>query len=224
MSAIGPTTAPIVLSRAGAPWRIDRAAEKLMLRARMPGAFVYDRVAHSIRVAEASGVPIEDRLVIAFPACWLVNARVPSPILRRWSLPPLCDAWLSLVDALKGGPERWLACTSERDVVTRCLATLAVEGIDDAPEAISKVLALLVPECVPLMPAESRAFALGADAARADGAFLAMLDWFARSVLEAEPALIALARDYATCPLDAAQVLDRLLYFDSIGHQHFKQT
>src|SRR5436309_11196454 len=107
MSAIGPSVPPIVVSRAGAPWRIERPAEKLLLRARMPGASIYDRVAHSIRVAEASGVSVEDRLVLAFPACWLVNARVPSPILRRWSLPPLHEAWLALVDAVKGGPERW---------------------------------------------------------------------------------------------------------------------
>jgi len=82
-----------------------------------------------------------------------------------------------------------------------------------------------VSEGVPLMPAESRAFALEtvSHTASAPGpTFLGMLDWFSRAVIEVEPQLVALARDYAPCPLDAAQVLDRLLYFDSVGHRHFK--
>ncbi|MEO7094205.1 MAG: hypothetical protein ABI175_13200 [Polyangiales bacterium] len=214
----------IELSRAGAPWRIDRPAEKLLLRARMPGAFVFDQVAHAIRVAEAKGVALDERLVLALPASWLVNAPAPSPVLRRWSEPPLREAWHALVESVKGGPDRWLACDAERAIVDECLAALCVDELKETGiESISKVLALLVPEGVPLMPAESVTFALGETPGGPSrrASFLAMLDWFSRAVLEAEAALVSLARAYQPCPLDAAQVLDRLLYFDSIGHRHF---
>jgi hypothetical protein len=210
----------IVVSRAGAPWRIDRPAEKLLLRARLPGAFVFDQIANAIRVAEANEVPLHERLVMALPASWLVNAPAPSPVLRRWSEPPLRDAWYALIDAVKGGPERWLACDAERAVVAECLAMLRVDELKQGDEAISKVLALLAPEGVPLMPSESVAFVLG-DTAAGDSSFVAMLDWFSRAVLEVEAELVAVARSYEPCALDAAQVLDRLLYFDSIGHRHF---
>src|SRR5215471_11239904 len=105
----------IVVSRVGTPWRIERAAEKLTLRSELPGAFVYDRVAAALRDAEASGVPNEARLVTAFPASWLVNAKTPSSTMRRWSEPPGLDVWTTLVDAVAGGPEQWLA----RDEATR---------------------------------------------------------------------------------------------------------
>lgn len=218
----------ILVSRPGSPWRIERAAEKLTLRARLPGAFVYDRVAHSIRVAEAQGMSLEERFVLALPGSWMVNCAASSQVMRRWSEPPLRDAWLALIDAVKGGAEAWLEAVEERAVVTQCLTALRTRDVADLDEAVSKILALLAPESVPLMPAESVRFALGASAATeptdaGTSRFLAMLDWFARATLEVEGALVDLARGYAPCPLDAAQVLDRLLYFDSIGVQHFPE-
>src|SRR5262249_10278605 len=154
-------------------------------RSELPGAFVYDRVAAALRDAEASGVPIEARLVTAFPASWLVNAKTPSSTMRRWSEPPGLDVWTTLVDAVAGGPERWLARDeATRADVVRCIEALGPLGAEgDAIEAISKVLALAVSEGVPLMPAESRAFALETDAGGAT-TFLAMLDWFSRAMIE----------------------------------------
>ncbi|MDP9151652.1 MAG: hypothetical protein M3O36_17155, partial [Myxococcota bacterium] len=91
----------------------------------------------------------------------------------------------------------------------------------NAVEAISKVLALLVPERVPLMPAAARAFALGGSASDEASAFVAMIQWF-RSAVEAGRAdLAAWARAHDEVPLCAAQVLDRMLWFDSEGHRHF---
>ncbi len=217
----------ILVSRPGAPWRIERAAEKLLLRARLPGAFVYDRVAHSLRVAEANGMSMEERFVLALPGSWMVNCAASSSVMRRWSEPPLLDTWIALAEAVKGGPEYWLAAVDPRAVVREALTALLAREVTDLDEAVSKVLALLAPESVPLMPAESVQFALGPRPPQADDGptsrFLEMLDWFARATLEAEASLVALARTYAPCPLDAAQVLDRLLYFDSIGVQHFPE-
>jgi hypothetical protein len=209
---------PFVVDRPIGPWTITGGAEKLALRARLPGAYVFDRASHALRLAEAAEVPLVDRLSLAFPASWLVNAPAPSTAFRRWIDPPLRDAWVTLVEAVKGGGERWLAHGDDvRAEVSRALA--AIRSVGQGDEAISKVLAILAPESAPLMPPESVAFVLGDSPG--DAPFLAMLDWFSRAVLAVENELIVLARGHRACPLDAAQVLDRLLYFDSIGHRHF---
>jgi hypothetical protein len=84
---------------------------------------------------------------------------------------------------------------------------------------VSKVLALLVPDVAPLMPPAARAFALGDDAP-AD--FGAMMDWFVEAVLAWREPLEATAAAFDGATLDAAQVLDRLLWFDSEGHKLFR--
>ena len=52
--------------------------------------------------------------------------------------------------------------------------------------------------------------------------FLPTLDAFAQAVLEGEAALVAIAKEHPAVPLDATQVLDRLLWFDSWGHRIVK--
>jgi hypothetical protein len=81
---------------------------------------------------------------------------------------------------------------------------------------------------VPLMDDAALWYATGAvpcpptsDAPSAAAAcFVPMLDWFAAAVEGARDDLEALARRYAPAPLDAAQVLDRLLWFESWGFRH----
>jgi hypothetical protein len=51
-------------------------------------------------------------------------------------------------------------------------------------EAVRKVLALLVPEAVPLMPAPARAFLLGEGAAQDARAFVEIVSWFPAAVEE----------------------------------------
>lgn len=201
-----------------------RPADKLTLRGRLPGASGYDLAAQSLRSARAHGMPAADLLPPAFPGSWMVNNRVTSPVFQRWMAPPLADAWRVLVELLEGGPEAWLACgDTDRMAVTRAVATVSIEGHGVA--AVSKVLALVCPETVPLMDDAALWFALDAVARPADADtptagprwFVPMLDWFSRAVLERYDALVPLARDYAPAPLDAAQVLDRLVWFESWG-------
>jgi hypothetical protein len=53
------------------------------------------------------------------------------------------------------------------------------------------------------------------------GAFVTILDWFALAVAEALPDLKAWAESHREVRLSPAQVLDRLLWFDSEGSRHF---
>ena len=104
------------------------------------------------------------------------------------------------------------------------IVTAAIAGL-------SKVLALLCPDTVPLMDDAAIHFALGA-VARPDSAdtpiagpehFVPMLDWFAAAVQAAGPQLRALADDYALAPLSPAQVFDRLLWFETWGWRVCRQ-
>jgi hypothetical protein len=129
--------------------------------------------------------------------------------VRRWALAP--GAWLEILAALDSG---WSPSA-------RALVVARVRGLSDEPyaiEAISKVLALLAPDFVPLMPAPARAFVLGDDAPADAESLARMIDWFAPAVAENRAELEAIGRAHAYRP---GQVLDRLLWFDSEGHRHF---
>ena len=119
----------------------------------------------------------------------------------------------------RGGPAEWLEDPETDEAIRLGLASLGDEPY--VTEAVSKVLALLVPAAVPLMPAPARAFVLG-DAARDDpDAFGRMVRWFAGAAMEHAAGLEAIARDHREVELTGAGVLDRLLWFDSEGHTHF---
>jgi hypothetical protein len=211
----------IVAKPDGTQWRIERAEAKLALRAGLPGARVFDLAASSLRTARAAGVAAIDCLPLALPAAWCVNSPAPSTVLRRWALPPQRDVWLSLVEVL----EEPRAGALDPESVEAVLLGLRALGPEPyAVEAISKVLALLVPDHVPLMPARARAFVLGPSAESDGRAFVAIVDWFAAAVRAGRPELGALAAAHEEVPLSAAQVLDRLLWFDSEGHEHFSSV
>ena len=210
-------------------WCIERATEKLAVRDGLPGAHGWDRAADSFRRAHAKGMKLDELLPAALPTSWMVNARATSRVFHRWLLPPLRDAWRTLLDVVPGGPDSWLARSGlMRDEVEAAVTALSIDG--QGPCAISKVLALLAPETVPLMDDAAIAFLTGAvpEPATADAPsapaslFLPTLDAFAQAVLEGEPALIEIAKAHAAVPLDASQVLDRLLWFDSWGHRIVK--
>ena len=212
------------------PLDLTRAADKLRLRGGLPGAFGYDRAADGFRTAKNRGVPIIDLLPAAMPASWMVNNRAPSPVFRRWLTSPLLEAWSSLLAMLQGGPDSWQGLGGPaRDEVAATVVTLSIDG--QGPCALSKVLALLVPETVPLMDDAAVARMTGlvdvpdtAERPRAPpDVFVPTLDAFSEAVLQHEETLIELARGYDLCPLDASQVLDRLIWFDSWGHRHFKE-
>lgn len=218
----------IELARPSGRWSVHDAGEKLALRGRLPGAFGWDLAAHSIRVARVRRMDLAQLLPLCLPASWMVNSRAPSPVFRRWLTAPLADAWRVLYARLGCGVGAWLGVEAEvRDEVTAAARELSIEG--QGVCALSKALALLCPETVPLMDdgalwllTERRPRPTSADDPQGTADDLCpALDAFARGVLSNEDALVEIARDYETAVLDAPQVLDRLLWFDSWGWRHF---
>jgi hypothetical protein len=202
----------------GTEWRLEKGVEKLALRSKLPGATIFDLATESLRRVKATGLLALDRLPLALPASWCVNSPADSRVLRRWALPPQRDVLLSLVEILeepRGGP-----LDSESSAAIEAgVRAVAPEAF--GVEAVSKVLALLVPEAVPLMPAAARTFVLGESAPQDATALVAMVNWFCGAVKEARAELARWAAAHQQVPLSAAQVLDRLLWFDSEGHRHF---
>jgi hypothetical protein len=201
----------------GTDWHVHEAAKKLAYRAQLPGALVYDLVAQSLRVAKARGVGVEERFVLALPASWLVNSPAISRVLRRWALAPHRETWLALIEVLEG-------TEGAVDAETREALRLGIASLGEEPyviEAASKVMALLVPGAVPLMPEPARAFVLGEAARNEPDAFARMVEWFAPAVAAHGAELDRLAREHREVALTGAGVLDRLLWFDSEGRKHF---
>jgi hypothetical protein len=206
----------ILTTPAGTEWHIHDVEKRLALRARLPGAFVYDQSAHSLRNSKARGTPVAERLPLAFAASWLVNSPASSRVLRRWSEPPQIDVWVALVGALEGPLESGGEWAPVKALVKR---------LGDEPtliETVSKVLALLVPTAVPLMPEPARKWLLGEGAGADVDAFAAIGDWFVREARAHAAELDDWASRHEEAKLEGAQVLDRLLWFDSEGHRHFE--
>ena len=156
----------------------------------------------------------------------MVNSGVSSRVFQRWLSPPLVGRWEEISAALEGGTVEWPTRTAaERESAAAAVAALAGHG---GLAAVSKVLAALHPEAVPLMDDAALWYAkeavpcpASADSPAAGPEwFLPMLDWFAAAVEGARDALTDLARDYPLAPLDAAQVFDRLVWFESWGFRH----
>jgi hypothetical protein len=200
----------------GSEWQIRDAEKRLSLRARLPGAFVFDVSANCLRNAKARGAPALERIPLAFSGSWMVNSPASSKVMRRWSLPPQFDVWIALVGALEGpleSPGEWAPVKA------------LIGRLGDEPfliEAVSKVLALLLPQIVPLMPEPARKFLLG-DGAGADAdAFVQIADWFVQTTRTEAATLDEWAASHEEVTLERAQVLDRLLWFDSEGYRHFE--
>ena len=212
-----------LLTPAGTEWRLENVVHKLTLRAGLPGARVFDLAADALRMSRAAGVAREHRLALALPASWMVNSPAISRVMRRWALDPVRRHVLALVELLEDGPDGWRDDNAAR---AQALAHL-LPTLGDEPyllEAATKVLALLAPELVPLLPKPALTFLLGADAAADAASFVRVLDHFAAWSIDLEDDLAAVAAELGRAglpPLDPAQVLDRLLWVDSEGYAHF---
>lgn len=212
------------LQRHEVGWICLHEVEKLGLRGQLPGAFSYDFAVRGLAKARAAGVATSELLANAFAATWLVNGGTPSPIFRKWLTPPLVEVWAEIGEALATTPWSELE-PEERTTIGAALGTLMIEGQGVGP--VSKALAALAPDAVPLMPDAAISFAIGAatrvanlDAQTAGAtAFAPMMDWFTRQVASCEAALADIAKGPRLTP---AQVLDRVLWFDSAGYMHFK--
>lgn len=217
------------LQNARGEWSIEEADEKLAFRASLPGAFGYDQAAHLFRSLQAEGLPTLELLPAAFPTTWMVNSRATSQAFRAWLLPPARTIWEALLAQLPAMMpiEEWRTIDEDdRDAIEANVMRLA--SVENAGvSAVSKVLALLRPQLVPLMDDAAVAFAIGAvpmpdkeQATASPEVFLPMLDWFATQVLDGEKELIALAARHKLAVLDASQVLDRLLWMDAWGERY----
>lgn len=217
----------LVLDTPHGPWHLVDGAAKLEWRSALPGASVYDRCAHTLRMARARRLPLDELLALALPASWTVNSRAASPVFQRWLQPAAREAWTALIGALAGGVGPWLGMdAAHRDRVSFLAGALLAAGGELC--ALSKALALMCPEGVPLM--DDGALWMLLDAVprptTADSPsgelrhLLPMLDAFSTAVLTHEDALIPLARNHIVAVLDAPQTLDRLIWFDSWGWRH----
>ncbi len=208
----------------GRSFTTEGALRKLALRASLPGAFLFDRAAQALRLARAQAIPLEARLDLAFSASWLVNSPAPSTTLHAWSKSQR-DVLCALASRLEGGEtldEMTLGAVAE---AVELLASALGERSSQGAEAVSKLLALVVPEGMPLLPEPACRFLLGEAIPERSGArFVACLPvfWAATDALYMD--LVDVAKEYPGPPLDAAQVLDRLLWFDSEGYRHFEKT
>jgi hypothetical protein len=226
-------------------WRLGLGRAKLQVRGRLPGAFGFDLAADTYRKARRAGLDPADLVPLALPGSWMVNNKVPSPVFQRWLQPALRPIWSRLVLLLTGDASAWLARSPDEraqvaadlrllahhDLAARGVAVSADSTAPGAAAGLSKVLALLCPDTVPLMDDAALHFALGAvprpETADTPSAgvelFVPMLDWFARAVLANMPALTTLADAYLHAPLGPAQALDRLLWFETWGYRVCRQ-
>ena len=144
----------------------------------------------------------------------MVNNPASSVVMRRWALAPMRDRFVELVDLLD------LDMATAESALIEIVPLLGTEPF--LVEAVSKILALLAPEVVPLSPAPARAFVLGDDVAADAAALAAMVNWFRTSVARARAALDEIAVAHTEVKITGAQALDRLLWFDSEGFKHFE--
>lgn len=209
---------------------IEDPDAKLLWRGGLPGASTYDRASHALRMLQAQGAAAIDLLPLALPASWMVNAKATSHAMQRWLSPPAMEAWAVILEGIGFGlaPAEWLALpAAERDAIAGAIAALANGEHGATLAAVSKVLALLRPQIVPLMDDAALWFALEhvaepstADAPSAPAsAFAPMIDWFAQQLIACDSALIAIAVRHDRAVLDAAQTLDRLVWVESWGHR-----
>jgi len=203
----------------GKTWLLEDVLRKLSLRAGLPGARVYDLSASALRTAKEKGVPLADRFALALPGSWLVNSPASSVVMRRWALSPAREPWLRMLEALDADQSTF-DTGAWKEAVRRSWPALGDEAF--LIEAVSKLIALLAPDRVPLMPAPARAFVLGEHDARTGAdAFIDMVEFFVKACRDNAEDLQLVAEHHAEVPLSGPQALDRLLWFDSEGHRHW---
>lgn len=213
------------LSTVHGDWPLALADIKLQLRSKLPGASAFDDAAQGLHAARAAGVPASTLLAPAMAGSWLVNSAVPSPLMQKWLAPSIRKQWELLIEALEGGE----LDAAQRAAIEGALSAITAVGAAGSIGAISKVLSLVSTAAVPLMPDAALAHVLRAlpmpseaDAQTAPARhFLPMLDRVRESTVRSLEAVTELA---ASSPLRLRpeDVIDRLVWFDSIGYRHFR--
>jgi hypothetical protein len=222
--------AAITLSTVHGDWSIAMPEMKLRLRGRLPGASAFDEAAVGLRTARAANTPLGALLAAAMASSWLVNSAIPSPVFQKWLGPAVRTRWEALIAALEGPDDE--ATWSKRSAADRSSIDehlTAIAAVGGTLGGISKVLSLLSAEPIPLMPDAALALVLRAVPvpAEADAQtaplkhFAAMMDKLAETEDRAYETLEGLA-ERAAPMLRPRDVVDRLVWFDSVGYRHFK--
>lgn len=189
-------------------WDLGDVEEKLKVRGALPGASIWDDVQ---RTLSSSALEVSAQLSCALPSSWMVNNLVTSPALSAWNKGDGRKVWEALLTA--GDDDR-------RTELVTALCNVQSPALPLA--AVSKVWALLEPARVPLLDDAAIAFLTEAiddpasDASSAGPEHLrASLSAFSAAVegVDLDPRAFDLAHK--------AQVVDRLLWFDSYGHRLF---
>lgn len=204
---------------------LDDPLEALRFRASLPGAFAYDHAAQLFRTLQADGTNAVELLPAAFPATWLVNARATSQTFAAWLREP--TAWQSLLRLLPFDASLEDARSLDRGGIENALSHLMrAQGATLA--SITKVLALLRPQLIPIMHDAVVAKVTGAmdpptkgDTETASPSlFFDVLLSFEKMHRDLQVSLMACAKAYELAVLDAPQVLDRLLWWAAWGQRY----
>ena len=201
---------------------LEHARKKLSLRAGLPGAYLFDRASHALRQARGKNVSLEARVDLAFASSWLVNCPAPSPSLRALSQAPLYPLVIAIAETLADLPDEIDPATeTELAGAVNALSTALGDKASQGAEVLSKILALVLPETVPLLPDPACRYLLGEPPTDPGARFVTGLSVFRAATFALYTELVAVAKDHEENVLDAAQVLDRVLWFDSEGFRHF---
>ncbi len=204
-----------LVTPAGNAWDVDDVPAKLKLRAGLPGAYMYDTCVRALAQSRALGVSTATELTLALAQSWLVNSPATSFTMRAWHEPARFAHWVALVDALRRDETQTTTITSALDGLWGGL------GTEHRLETLSKVLASLCPEVVPHMTTHTTSFILGERAEDEPATFVAFASYWRSAVDAARGAIEPAAMGDAATGLGVGAILDRLLWFDVVGHAHF---
>lgn len=209
-------------------WVVTEALRKLVSRAELPGAYCYDRLAEKVHSLSQSGITAYNLLPLCLPGSWLVNGKAPSPVFKTWLSEEMRPHWEVLFELLSGSPTAVL----QRSPAEKARLQAAFDALGDGRchlSAVSKVLALLFPEVVPLLE-DGAVWLLTRGVERPEvedngmappAQFVPCVEAFCRAMQQVAPSCEALSHHYGVTQLTSGQVLDRLLWFDAWGHRHF---
>ena len=208
-----------------APVLLHDPIRALFFRGSLPGAFVYDQAAYTLRMQVEAGAHPLDLLPLAFPASWLVNAKAVSTVFQRLVYPDALGHWESIASLFHDRQQPWATATpDEKRGVAYAIAQLAtIPG--SSLSSVTKILALLLPAQIPIM-ADSEAWFttdLIVTPTAADGElggaelFAPMMDWYDAEQTALGTHLNELAATHQLVPLLPRQVLDRLVWYASWG-------
>jgi hypothetical protein len=197
----------------------------LRFRGQLPGAFGFDHAAFVVSEQVRAGTHPLDLLPLVFPTSWMVNSRASSQTFQMWMVPDALEKWETIIDPLHAPGASWatLGADVQNNIANAVAALASVRG--GSLSAVTKVLALLLCDAIPIMADAEVAMITGAMAAPTEGdtttadvsLFANVMHWYSQHVPILAKDLQALAAQHPLAPLTALQTLDRLIWYASWG-------